>query len=60
LYFISANGSNRVSRAEQNMKGKVVLPRPSGDKPYLAQDLRPTGKSSAPSQARPDTWHEYR
>jgi HEAT repeat protein/outer membrane protein assembly factor BamB len=25
LYFIKANGSNRVSRAEQNMKGKVVL-----------------------------------
>jgi HEAT repeat protein/outer membrane protein assembly factor BamB len=25
LYFIAANGSNRVSRAEQNMKGKVVL-----------------------------------
>jgi hypothetical protein len=25
LYFIAANGSNQVSRAEQNMKGKVVL-----------------------------------
>ena len=24
LYFIAANGSNQVSRAEQNMKGKVV------------------------------------
>jgi len=27
LYCIAANGSNRVSRAEQNMKGKVVLTR---------------------------------
>ena len=25
LYFIAANGSNRMSRAEQNMKGKDAL-----------------------------------